>query len=102
MANSPKLKAVIFDLDGLMFNTEELYQYVGGRLLKRRGKEFDDELLDKMMGTPQRVALQLMIDYHGLDATVADLSRETEEVFRGDPRRTTRLYARTVGTSRRA
>ncbi len=81
MANSRKLKAVVFDLDGLMFNTEELYQYVGSQLLKRRGKKFDDELLDQMMGRPQRVALQLMIDYHGLDATVADLSRETDEVF---------------------
>jgi HAD superfamily hydrolase (TIGR01509 family) len=80
MANR-RLKAVVFDLDGLMFNTEELYQYVGSELLKRRGKEFDDELLDQMMGRPQRVALQLMIDYHGLDATVGDLARETDQVF---------------------
>jgi HAD superfamily hydrolase (TIGR01509 family) len=81
MENNRRLKAVVFDLDGLMFNTEELYQYVGSQLLKRRGKDFDDELLDQMMGRPQRVALQLMIDYHGLDATVADLARETDEVF---------------------
>ena len=30
-------RAVVFDLDGLMFNTEELYQDVGGELLRRRG-----------------------------------------------------------------
>jgi HAD superfamily hydrolase (TIGR01509 family) len=81
MKDNRRFKAVVFDLDGLMFNTEELYQFVGSQLLKRRGKNFDDELLDKMMGRPQRVALQLMIDYHGLDATVADLARETDEVF---------------------
>ena len=34
-----RLRAVTFDLDGLMFNTEELYQQVGGELLARRGKK---------------------------------------------------------------
>lgn len=45
-------RAVVFDLDGLMFNTEELYQEVGGELLGRRGKQFDAELLDRIMGRP--------------------------------------------------
>ena len=30
-------RAVVFDLDGLMFNTEELYQEVGSEILRRRG-----------------------------------------------------------------
>lgn len=71
----------MFDLDGLMFNTEELYQYVGGELLARRGKKFTPNLLDQMMGRPQRVALQLMIDHHGLRDTVATLAAETDEIF---------------------
>ena len=33
-------QAVVFDLDGLMFNTEDLYQDVGSEILRRRGKEF--------------------------------------------------------------
>ena len=28
------LRAVVFDLDGLLFNTEELYQFVGSELIK--------------------------------------------------------------------
>jgi HAD superfamily hydrolase (TIGR01509 family) len=74
-------KAVVFDLDGLMFNTEELYQDVGAEILRRRGKRFDDELLDAMMGCPASVALQRMIDWHALDATVAQLSDETDALF---------------------
>lgn len=74
-------RAVVFDLDGLMFNTEELYQDVGGELLRRRGYEFTAELLDQMMGRPSRVALQIMIDWHALDATVEQLALETEQVF---------------------
>jgi len=74
-------RAVVFDLDGLMFNTEELYQDVGAELLRRRGCEFGADLLDAMMGRPNHVALQIMIDWHGLPATVAELTRETDEIF---------------------
>jgi HAD superfamily hydrolase (TIGR01509 family) len=77
----PQAKAVVFDLDGLMFNTEELYQEVGAELLRRRGYEFTSELLDQMMGRPSHVALQLMIDAHTLKATVEELLAETDEIF---------------------
>lgn len=78
---APTLCAVVFDLDGLMFNTEELYVAVGTEMLRRRGKAFTKELIDQMMGRPSRIALQLMIDWHGLDATVDQLQNETEEIF---------------------
>jgi HAD superfamily hydrolase (TIGR01509 family) len=74
-------QAVVFDLDGLMFNTEELYQDVGGEILRRRGHQFGAELLDKMMGRPGKIALQIMIDFHQLDATVEQLANETDEIF---------------------
>jgi HAD superfamily hydrolase (TIGR01509 family) len=74
-------RAVVFDLDGLMFNTEELYQDVGAELLRRRGCVFTPELLDRMMGRPGRVSLQIMIDTHSLSDTVEGLARETEEIF---------------------
>lgn len=75
------VRAVVFDLDGLMFNTEELYQEVGSEILRRRGHEFTQTLLDQMMGRPSAMALQIMIDTHGLSATVADLLAETDEIF---------------------
>ncbi|REK05971.1 MAG: HAD family phosphatase [Planctomycetota bacterium] len=77
--NAPR--AVVFDLDGLMFNTEELYQHVGAEMLRRRGKVYEKELVDAMMGRPAAAALQLMIDYHQLESTVAELSAETDEIF---------------------
>ena len=75
------LRVVAFDLDGLMFNTEELYTEVGGQLLERRGKSITRELLDQMMGRPSPVALQIMIDWHELDATVSELEQETQVLF---------------------
>src|SRR6185437_9880016 len=85
MANpiAGRVRAVVFDLDGLMFNTEELYQEVGGELLRRRGCVFTGELLDQMMGRPSRVALQIMIDWHKLKDTVEQLADETDEIFAG-------------------
>lgn len=77
--NQPR--AVVFDLDGLMFNTEELYQQVGTELLRRRGKLFTPELLDQMMGRRQPVALQIMIDWHGLIDTIEVLAAESEQIF---------------------
>jgi HAD superfamily hydrolase (TIGR01509 family) len=81
MNGAQRPRAVVFDLDGLMFNTEELYQEVGSEMLRRRGKNFDAELLDGMMGRPANAALQLMIDYHGLECTVSELMAETDAIF---------------------
>ena len=35
-------RAVVFDLDGLMFNTEELYVEVGTEILRRRVRSEQD------------------------------------------------------------
>jgi HAD superfamily hydrolase (TIGR01509 family) len=75
------LQAVAFDLDGLMFNTEDLYELVGTEVLRRRGKEFSAELMHQMIGRPSPIALQLMIDYHALEDTIEQLANESAEVF---------------------
>lgn len=75
------LRAVVFDLDGLMFNTEDLYQDVGRESLARRGKELTQDLLDEMMGRKSDISLQIMIDWHKLDDTVEALSAESAEIM---------------------
>jgi HAD superfamily hydrolase (TIGR01509 family) len=84
-----RFRAVAFDFDGLLFNTEELYEEVGRSLLDRRRRTFCAELRGAMMGKPNRVALQIMIDWHQLDDTVDRLLTETDELFA--PLLTTRL-----------
>src|SRR5690606_25340176 len=75
------LRALVFDLEGTLLNTEELYWDVGSELLRRRGHTATRELIDQMMGRPSRVALQIMIDWHQLDATVPQLQAETKDIF---------------------
>ena len=81
MTASSRIAAVAFDLDGLLVNTEELYQHVGTELLRRRGRSFEPDLLDAMMGRPQQVSLKIMIEWHGLADTVETLAAETGEIF---------------------
>jgi HAD superfamily hydrolase (TIGR01509 family) len=83
MLNSAPIEAVVFDLDGLMFDTEVLYDEVGDILLRRRGYRFTPELKRRMMGRPARISLQMMIDDHGLDTTVDQLQAESDELFAG-------------------
>jgi pseudouridine 5'-phosphatase len=45
-------RAVAFDMDGLMFNTEDLYDEVTGIVLARRGKAYTLQQKLKMMGLP--------------------------------------------------
>lgn len=76
------VQAVAFDLDGLMFNTEELYNDVGAQLVGRRGHQIDPRLLRQMMGRPSRAAIPLMIQWYDLADTVEQLEAETDEIFR--------------------
>lgn len=79
----PSIRAVAFDLDGLIFNTEDLYEVVGVELLRRRGKEMSAGLLAQMLGRRARTALQMMIEAHDLTDSVKQLERETDEIFLG-------------------
>jgi HAD superfamily hydrolase (TIGR01509 family) len=83
MPEALPLQAVVFDLDGLMFNTEMLYQQVGAELLRRRGKLFEADLLDRIMGRRTHVVLQMMIDWHGLNESVETLTAESAQIFSG-------------------
>ena len=81
MHPTPAIKAVVFDLDGLMFNTEDIFNEVGRLVLARRGKEMTRELLQQMMGRRAPEAIQRMIEFHELPDTVLGLIDETRVLF---------------------
>jgi HAD superfamily hydrolase (TIGR01509 family) len=74
-------RAVVFDMDGLMFNTEDVYFRVGEELMRRRGRVFTRELSDAMMGRPPQASFEVMIRWHGLDDAWEDLAAESEALF---------------------
>lgn len=76
-----RIRAVAFDMDGLMVNTEDLYTIVGETILARRGRKFTRELKNCMMGLPGAKAWQLMIDHEQLTDSTLALAEESDEVF---------------------
>ncbi len=77
------MRAVTFDMDGLMFNTEDVYTLAGTELLARRGCLFTPELKDAMMGLPPRAAFEVVIDRHQLKEPWNVLATESDEIFLG-------------------
>jgi len=76
-----KLKAVAFDMDGLMFDTEDTYWKVASTLLARRGKVYTDEMNDFVMGRPPRVCFEFLKATFGFPETWQELQTESEDLF---------------------
>ncbi len=77
----PSIRAVVFDFDGLMVNTEEVFQLSGTELLRRRGKEPTPAVFHGMMGRRSHEALAYLIEIMRLDDTVEQLQQESTEIF---------------------
>jgi HAD superfamily hydrolase (TIGR01509 family) len=75
------MRAVVFDMDGLMFNTEDVYTLVGVELLRRRGCEFTAELKNIIMGMQPRMAFEAMIEYCRLDESWQTMAAESNRLF---------------------
>ncbi len=77
----PPLRATVFDLDGILANTEDLYEQAGETVLARRGKIYDAELREQIMGRPVVDAIKIMIDCHSLPDSVDDLMQECADML---------------------
>ncbi len=78
-----KLKAVVFDLDGILANTEDLYEEACSTVLGRRGLTYDAPLRERMMGRPVVDALRIMIEAHNLSDSMEALMEECRHVLYG-------------------
>lgn len=78
---STKIDAVAFDMDGLLLNTEDLYNEVGEILMRRRGKPYRDSVRKRMIGLPAPQAFGVLIEAESLAETWQDLHEETLVIF---------------------
>jgi HAD superfamily hydrolase (TIGR01509 family) len=75
------LRAVVFDMDGLMFNTEDIYTLVGEELLRRRGHKFTSEIKSMLMGLQPQASLELVIELFHLNDTWQSMAAESNRLF---------------------
>ncbi|MBR0236513.1 MAG: HAD family phosphatase [Thermoguttaceae bacterium] len=76
------LQAVLFDMDGLMFNSEEIYYASSEEVARRRGKVYTKEIDRMIMGTSTEFSMNTIIRELGLTDTWQALGDETQDVFR--------------------
>jgi HAD superfamily hydrolase (TIGR01509 family) len=75
------IRAVAFDLDGLMFDTEALFFRVAGEMLAVRGKVFTTEIMSAMIGRQAAIAYPAMKAMAELDESPEELLAEARERF---------------------
>src|SRR5262245_45097907 len=75
------IQAVVFDFDGLMVNTEEVFHLSGMELLRRRGKEPTPAVFHAMMGRRAHEAFTALIEIMNLKESIDDLVRESTGIF---------------------
>src|SRR3989338_1740189 len=81
MATPPEIKAVIFDFDGLLFNSEPIWDRAYDIFLKKHNIQDRPEYWDKMTGMGLREAVKLMIDKFGLEGDPKELTEDWRRIF---------------------
>lgn len=76
-----KIQEVIFDMDGLMFDTESLFSIVQKEIAKKRGKEFTLEIKGKMMGQKPLHAIKIMLNELGINEKPEDIFLEQNKKY---------------------
>jgi HAD superfamily hydrolase (TIGR01509 family) len=75
------IRAVVFDLDGLMFDTEALFFRVSSEMLQAREKSFTPEIMRAMLGRRAVDAGHVLKTMTGLDEPVEVLLAEVRQRF---------------------
>ncbi|TKR60378.1 hypothetical protein L596_027633 [Steinernema carpocapsae] len=81
MVAESKISHVIFDLDGLLVDTERCYTVANNETCAVFGKIFPMEIKAQMMGRKREEAIAVLLEYHGLVGKVSleDYARISEE-----------------------
>ncbi|CAG8482294.1 9346_t:CDS:10, partial [Scutellospora calospora] len=69
----------IFDMDGLLLNTEEIYYEVTSEILARFGKTYSLELRSRSLGLRQQESAVLLVNETGIDITADEFRKERHE-----------------------
>lgn len=81
MISGPRISAVAFDLDGLLLNTEDIFELAGAELLSRRGLVMTDQIRHGMMGRRPAEAFRILQQMTGITEPLPDLMAETKLIF---------------------
>ena len=70
---------VIFDMDGLLINTEDLYTELFTKICAEYNAKFTYDVKIQCMGVKPHIGIQIMIDAYKMNATVDEISQKVAE-----------------------
>lgn len=73
------IKAVIFDMDGLMFDTESAYSIVHSAMSAKRQKVYTNEIKMMQMGKRAHESMHILNTFWGTDESIEALLKEQDE-----------------------
>ena len=59
MKDKKKIKGILFDMDGTLFDTERLYREIWLEMGRERGYIINDEMLDRMRGAAIQIGMEI-------------------------------------------
>ena len=71
-AERPQITHVIFDMDGVLLDTETIYYEATKEILQRFGKTFDFNIRSRMMGRPALDSANILVEATGIPMTPAE------------------------------
>ncbi|XP_034835770.1 pseudouridine-5'-phosphatase-like [Maniola hyperantus] len=81
MAKPKPVTHVLFDMDGLILNTEDLYTVAFQNIVSRYGKDYTFDLKLKLMGCQSKETAELIVSALELPMTPEEFIEETKEQF---------------------
>lgn len=73
--------AVIFDMDGVLIDSEPLHDQVQRRFARELGIELSPDFFDRFRGVDGRTFWSYVVDQHGLELSVEDLLEEDRDRY---------------------
>ena len=81
MKMNSKIKAIIFDLDGLLIDSEPTWHKAYEIFLKNHRVVYNPEVYERMIGRGLKENMKIARDELGVDGEIDDLLHEIRSIF---------------------
>lgn len=77
-----KIEAVLFDMDGVLFDTESLYLNAWSIVFHKHGYELTKDVYISVMGRGRNNVIRKFLDVYGSDLPIEEMYKEKDEIIK--------------------